>query len=135
MKLVQIPNFRVEDYPSETSWIARLFVNINPLIQSLNQIINGNLAFGDNIKSVSNTYNVTGFQQFSFSWPYTDVPPNEVVILKSNKGVTQTPTILLHSWSFDQTKNLITVNNMVEVVGTTLEAMSGKYQFIMRATV
>lgn len=135
MKLTQIPNFRVEDFESEQSWIGRLFINLNPLIQSLNQILDQNIDFSTNIKSVSKVYSITSFQAFNFTWPFPGVTPQDLRVVKATKGTTQTPTILLAAWSFDSTNSLCQVTDLVELSGGAASSLSGTYNFTVRATV
>ncbi len=110
MRLNQNPNFRVEDFPSEQSWIGKLFVQLNPFIQAVNQLLNLNVDFSANIKSVSKEYAFSTFQPFSFLWPYTDLAPSDVRITKAVKGIQKTPTILLAAWSFDAATQQIRIS-------------------------
>lgn len=136
MKLNQVPNFRVEDYQSEQSWINRLFVNLNPFIQAVNQVLNGNVDFLTNIKSVTKDYDISNFQPFDFTWPYQDAVPNCVEVIKSKKGSSLTPTILLAAWEYDATDLTINITRMLELTDTpSIAALSGRYQFTIRATV
>lgn len=135
MKLTQIPNFRVEDFISEQAWIGRLFIQLNPLIQTLNQIFDQNIDFSTNIRSVSRDYHITSFQSFSFPWGFTQAEPNDVRIIKAIKGTDSTPTILLCAWNYDNANKVITVSRMVEVNDTSVSALSGRYKFTVRATV
>jgi len=136
MKLNQVPNFRVEDFQSEQTWIGRLFIQLNPFVQAVNQVLNGNVDFGSNLKSVTRSYDITTFQEFSIQWPYMDNPPVDLRIVKALKGTTQTPTILLVAWEYDLANTLITVNRIVEITDTpAVASLSGRYQFTIRATV
>lgn len=137
MKLDNVPNFRTEDYPTQQEWISRLFVSLNPFIQSVNQVLTNRVDYTTNIKSVTKDYslNVVSFQEFSFIWPFKDATPVDLRVVRATKGATQTPTILFAAWSYDATKYSITVSNMVELSGTTLGAMSGTYQYSIRVTV
>lgn len=137
MKLNQIPNLRVEDFDQAQNWLDRLFIQLNPMIQSLNQIINGGIDFTANIKSVTKDYDltITTFQPFSFQWSFTDVPPLDLRIIKALKGGTLTPTILLPAWSYNTSNRAITVSQLVELSSTGVIALSGRYQFSARATV
>jgi hypothetical protein len=75
MKLNQLPNFRVEDFPSQQSWIGKFFTQINPFIQAINQVLDLNIEFGTNIKAVTKEYTITSFQSFGLQWPYKNNPP------------------------------------------------------------
>lgn len=135
MKLNQIPNLRVEDFASEQSWIGRLFIQLNPFIQSVNQVFDNNVDFKTNIKAVSRDYDITAFQSFNFTWPYSDVAPSDLRVTKAVKGTLQTPTILLPAWQYSTSTSLITVSSLVEVSASGVSALSGRYQFTVRATV
>ncbi len=135
MKLNQIPNFRVEDFPSEQSWIGRFFIQLNPFIQSVNQIFDKNIEFDTNIKSIKKDFDLTVFSSLSFTWPYAPTEPVSLEVVKAKKGNTLTPTILLCAWSYDASNSLITVSRMVEVGDAAVSALSGRYQFTIRATV
>lgn len=135
MKLNQIPNLRTEDFPSEQSWISKLFIQLNPFIQSVNQVFDKNVDYSFNIKSVSRDYDISSFASFSFTWPYSDAVPIALSVVKAVKGATQTPTILMAAWSYDQTQKLITVSRMVELNAASVSELSGRYQFTVRVTV
>lgn len=138
MKLNQIPNFRVEDFPTEIEWINLLFVQLNPFIQAVNQVLSQNVDFAANIRSVSQSYDQTyvAFQPFSFQWKYPDFPPVDLRVTRAAKGSTLTPTILLAAWEYDATEGVINVSRMVEVTsGLELASLSGRYQFTIRVTV
>ncbi len=136
MKLTQVPNFRVEDFSGQQEWIGRLFIQLNPFVQAVNQLFSGNVDYGTNIKSVTRPYDITTFQSFSFTWPYKDFAPVDLRVVKALKGTTQTPTILEAAWSYDATNTLITVTRMVEITDTpSVAALSGRYQFTLRVTV
>jgi hypothetical protein len=134
-QLNQLPNLRVEDFPSEQGWINKLFVQLNPFIQSVSNLFNNNIDFSTNIKSISRVYDITDFQEFGFLWSFTDSIPIDVRVIKATKGTQQTPTILLLAWSYNTTTKQITISRMVEVNGTSVSELSGRYQFTIRATV
>lgn len=135
MKLTQVPNFRVEDFSSEQSWIGRLFIQLNPFIQTINQIFDQNIDYSTNIKSVSKSYTITSFQAFNFTWPFSGTTPIDLRIVKASKGSTQDATILQAAWSFDSTNNLITISRLVEITDSAVVQISGQYQFTIRVTV
>jgi hypothetical protein len=133
MKLNQVPNFRSEDYPGQQEWISKLFISLNPFIQAVNQVFSQNVDFGTNIKAVTQTYTINAFQAFSIQWPFTDLPPVDLKITQALKGSRNTATILLAAWSYDSAQRLITISSMVEVATTGVSALSGRYQFTVRA--
>lgn len=135
MKLNQLPNFRVEDFESERAWIGRLFTQLNPFIQSVNQLFDFNIDFATNIKAVTRSYTISQFQAFDFQWPYRDQAPNDLRITQALKGTQKTPTILLAAWGYDATHALIQVTRLVEVTDSGISALSGRYQFSVRVNV
>lgn len=135
MKLTQLPNLRVEDFQSEQSWIGRLFIQLNPFVQAVNQLFDQNVDYTDNIKSVTKQYTVTTFQPVSFQWPFSDTAPVDLRIVQALKGTQLTPTILLPAWSFDSTDDQVTIEQLVEVTSSGVSALSGRYQFTVRVTV
>jgi hypothetical protein len=135
VKLSQVPNFRVEDFASEQSWIGRLFINLNPFIQAVNQLTDQNVDFSTNIKAVTKSYDITTFQAFSFKWPFTGDAPVQLQVVKALKGNLLEPTLLMASWSYDSTTNSISVVRMVEINATSVSELSGRYQFTLRVTV
>jgi hypothetical protein len=135
MKLNQLPNFRVEDFPSEQSWISKLFTQLNPFVQTVNQVFDSNIDFATNIRSVSATYTISSFQPFSLQWPYKNNPPADLRIIQAQKGIQLTSCILLPAWNYDSTKYLITVDNIVEIGSAGISALSGSYKFTIRAVV
>lgn len=135
MKMNQVPNLRVEDFPSESTWIGRLFIQLNPFIQSVNQVFENDVDFSTNIKSLTRDFDITTFQEFSFTWPFTGTSPVDLRVVKALKGSAQSPTILLASWKFDSTNDLITVTRLVEVTDVGVAQLSGRYRFSIRVTV
>jgi hypothetical protein len=135
MKLNQLPNFRVEDFQSEQSWIGKLFTQLNPFIQTVNQVFDNNLDFSTNIKSVTVPYTIASFQPFNLQWPYPNNTPADLRVIQAAKGSALTPCILLAAWSYDSTKYAITVNNMVEVSGSGVAPLSGSYKFTIRVMI
>jgi len=135
-QLNQLPNLRVEDFPSEQSWINRLFVQLNPFIQGVSNLFNNNVDFSTNIKSLTKSYTITSFTQFSFLWSFSDSTPNDVRVVKATKGTQQTPCILLIAWSYNSDSKSITVSKLVEVTTSGVQALDGSsYSFSIRATV
>jgi hypothetical protein len=135
MKLTQVPNLRIEDFPGEQKWIGKLFIQLNPFIQSLNQILTSNVDYSTNIRSVTREYSISSFQVFSFLWNFPEVPPVSVQVIQATQGSARTPTILGLAWSFDNSTRLVTVSRMVEILASSVRELSGEYQFTVRATV
>lgn len=135
MKLNSVPNFRVEDFQSEQSWIGRLFIQLNPFVQAVNQVCDQNVDFATNIKSVTREFTFTSFQPISFQWPYSDKPPNDLRVTQALKGTQQTPTILLAAWEYDATDTAITVTKLIELSELGVMSLAGRYQIKIRVNV
>lgn len=125
----------MEDYPSESTWIGKLFVPLNPFIQSVNNITDNNIDFQTNIKSVTREYSITSFQPFSFTWPFRENQPVDLRVVKANRGSSQSPTILVAAWSYSSTNTTISVSEILELRENAVSALSGAYQFTIRVTV
>lgn len=135
MKMSQVPNLRVEDFPTEKDWIGRLFIVLNAMIQNLNQILDQNIEFESNIRSLTRTYEITTFQPFRFTWLYPQNPPVSLSVIQASSGSQQTPTILMAAWEYDATQSLVSVTRMVELGATSVSELSGRYKFTIRASV
>lgn len=135
MILTQVPSLRVEDFPEQKEWIGNLFNQFNPFIQSVNQIFTNNIDFSTNIKSVTRSYSITTFQEFSFQWPYAEKPV-DLRVVSATTGTQKTPTVLLVAWAYDSTQTKITVSKIFEISasGVTLIS-SGNYSFTIRVSV
>lgn len=135
MKMSQVPNLRVEDFPTEKEWIGRLFIVLNGMIQNINQIFDQNIDFDSNIRSLTRTYEITSFQAFKFSWPFPLNPPVSLTVLQASSGSQQTPTILMAAWEYDATLTSVSVTRMVELNSSSVSELSGRYKFTIRATI
>lgn len=135
MKLNQLPNLRVEDFPSEQTWISKLFTQLNPFLQSVNQVFDQNIDYATNVKSVTKVYNITTFLPFSLQWPFHGFTPMDLRIIQAKKGAQLTSTILLPAWNYDPTDDSITVDNLLEVTESGIAVLSGRYQFTLRVTI
>lgn len=135
MKLTQQPNLRVEDFAPDQSWLAKLFTQLNPFIADVNQVLDQNVDYTTNIKSVTRPYTIQQFVPFTFQWPYQNYPPIQVFVTQASKGTSQTPTCLLLAWSYNLSSSVISVSSMSEVIGGAVSGLSGQYQFTVRATV
>jgi hypothetical protein len=136
MKLVQLPNLRAEDFPSEQAWIGRLFVQLNPFIQTVNQVIDQNIDFATNIRSVTQEIQLpSGFQEFSVKWPFPNQKPKDFRITQATKTTQKDPCILVCSWSFDSGTDVITCENILELTEDGVSELDGQYNFTVRATI
>jgi hypothetical protein len=57
--------------------------------------------FTSNIKSVTQDYTITSFQEIRFQWSSKDNPPVDLRIVQATKGTQQTPVVLLPAWKYD----------------------------------
>lgn len=137
MKPNQIPNFRVEDFPgSDQPMLNKIFVQLNPFVQDISQILTQNIEYVSNIKAVTQSYDIRAFQPFNISWPFLGVDPAAVQVVKALKGTgTLTATTLLAPWTFDSSTRLIRIAAMQEITSSGVSELSGRYQFTIRATV
>lgn len=138
MKLNQVPNLRVEDFPGEQqTWLSKLFIQLNPFIQSVNQLFSQNIDYSNNIRAISTSYDITTFQPFSFLWPFTDMDPFSVTVGKAQKGTLLSATLLMAPWSFDSSTRLININSVLEITTLGVQPLTAgtRYKFTMRATV
>jgi hypothetical protein len=97
----QIPSvttLKTEDFPSEQSWIGNLFLPLNDFLTSVVGIINGNVLFGDNIPTQTQTLTVKPGTQLPLVFKYTLKPnPTELRVCRATKN--GSPIALLTSWS------------------------------------
>jgi hypothetical protein len=135
VKLNQAINLRVEDFQSEQSWIGRLFTQLNPFIAAVNRVLDNNIDYHSNIKSIVKEIRMTKFQSFSLLWPYQDSNPLDVRIIKAMKGNQNEACILLNAWKYDAAKREIQITNIFEVTESGIDSLNGSYTFTIRATV
>lgn len=135
-RLNQIPTFRSEDFATEQAWISKLFIQLNPFVQSLQSVINQGIDFTSNIRAVSKSYDITSFTEFSILWPYASiVNPVDVRVMKAVKGSQQTPCILMLAWSYSPGSGNIVITNLIEVSSSGGSEINDRYQFTIRASV
>ena len=132
--LNQQPKLRVEDFKADQIWLGKLFNNLNPFIEAVFNIINGNIDFSTNINSITNVYNINNFQVFNISWPFNNTP-QDLRIIQALKGSTQTPTLLMAAWSYDQSSKSISVTNLLEVTSSGNIPVTSLMRFTLRVTV
>lgn len=136
MKLNNLPNLRVEDFPPDQGkWLQRLFIQLNPFFQSLNQVLELGVDYLSNIKSVTREYQITTFQSFSFQWTHKDSAPADLRVIQATKGSQATPVVLLAAWSYNSTNQTVTVTDLLEASSSGVSAVSGSYKFNIRVTV
>lgn len=135
-KLNQPTNLRAEDYPEQASWIGRLFIVLNGFIQSVQSVLDQNIDFSTNIKSVTKDFDTTALTfPIVFSWPYKGFKPVDLCVMNATNE--SSATCLLPAWSFDSSTNNITISYLTEVSASGIAAISSgrRYKFSVRATV
>lgn len=134
MRLTLLPKLRLEDFPPDVKWLGKLFIQLNPYIEAINNVINGNLDFVDNIAAVTKSYSISTFQEFSILWPFNN-SPQSCQIVSALKGSPPAPCFLLLAWSYNATTQSVTISNMLEVTSSGNFNLNGSYQFTVRVSV
>lgn len=135
MKLISKPSLRLEEFTGQADWIGKLFSQLNPFFQSVNQILNGNITFQDNIQSVDANYDIKKFAAFSILWPHNGSNPANLQVMKAYNMESDSPTILVASWNYDASKRSINVKNMLEVKATGNQELNTRFKFSIRVTI
>lgn len=136
MKLNQSVNLRVEDFPSEKDWISRLFVTLNPVLNAVNQVLDYNIDFATNIRSVTKAYDTSNLTlPIEFSWPFSAFTPVDLRITQA--AVDLTEAVLLPAWSYDASTQVISITSLYHATTAGLAEVSvgTRYQFTVRVTV
>lgn len=132
---VQNPSLRVQDFPTESSWITTLFNQLNPFFLSMYTVLNNGVDFKTNINCVDTQYSISGFQPFSIKWPFTAAPPTTLMVSVGYNTTVGAPTMLLAAWSYNSSTNSVNVTSMLEVTDKGNVALTGKYTFSIRVSV
>jgi hypothetical protein len=136
MKLNQATNLRVEDYPDQNKWIGRLFIVLNSLFASLNQVLDGNIDYITNIRAVTREYDTSALSfPIIFAWPYTQGEPKDLRVTQASADAVA--TILEPAWSFNASTRQISVSYMAVLGAGSVSAVTSgvRYKFTIRATV
>ncbi len=136
-KVTSSNNLRQEDFSSQSSWIGPLFTILNSFITSVTQILDGNIDFQTNIKSVSKEFDTSTLTfPLVFQWPFTQVQPVSLYVCKAIKG--NSAVALIPAWTYNASTSEISVAYLGEIssVGISLAASVGaRYRFTIRASV
>lgn len=135
MKLTQKPLFRAEDFPGWKD-SQRLFNALNPFITNLNQILDNNIDYTSNIRSVTRYFSQTGITlPLTFSWPYNGFQPQSLDIVKAK--VDGVAACLQAAWDFNASENSISISAVYQLGTTSNTAISetSVYEFTVRVTV
>lgn len=135
MKLTQQPNLRAEDFQGWKE-ADSLFKILNPFFNDVGQILDHNIDFDTNFKAVTKSFNQTGITlPIKFVWPYPKFAPMDLRVIKAK--VSKTPVIMLCAWDYNASTSEISISKMVQIVGTTTEAVSSTsvYDFTVRVSI
>jgi hypothetical protein len=134
MRLNQTPVLNVQDFKDQP-WLARLFVQLNPMIQQLGQLFDYGIDFSTNIKSVTQTYEVSEFQPIKIKWSWSASSPSDCRVISAYKGSDYTPCVLVAPWSYDNSTHQISISSLLEISSTGVSSASGRYKFTIRASI
>lgn len=135
MKLTQNPNLRAEDFPKFES-AEDLFKILNPFFVDINNVLDQNIDFSENIKSLTKNFVSKGVSlPIKFTWSYPKVTPNSVSIIKAK--VDNSPACFVCSWDFDASNSNIVIYEIFQLSGTSIVPISNSsiYNLTIRVTV
>lgn len=105
--------------PDAPKWIDPLFDFLIQFTNKVKEIINGNVQFGDNIRSkqiettfsTSATYSSGDFAALSFTIPFAPIDIRLINITKIGSGTNTftDPVVINPNWVFDSGTNQITI--------------------------
>lgn len=136
MKLNQTTNLRVEDFPSEREWIGRLFTLLNPFVVAVGQILDLNIDFSTNIRSVTKAFDSSSLTvPITFAWPHSGYPPADLTVVKAMSDTT--PTVMLAAWEYNASTEEVSITSLYEVTAGTVAAITTgtRYRFTVRVTI
>lgn len=137
MKLNQVTNLRVEDFPDQSKWIGGMFLILNSFITSVSQIINQNVDFATNIKSITKDFDPSTLTYpVRFQWTFPQSPPASLQVCVATKD--NVPVVILPAWSYDSSKEEIAIYYFTELSSSgsaSATSPSARYKFTIRATV
>lgn len=137
VKLNQSTNFRVEDFPDQADWIGRLFTLLNSFVTSVGQIVDQNIDYTTNIKSLTKDFEFSSLTYpITFQWPFTQAQPLSLSVNKATKD--GSAIILLPAWTYNASTQALSVAYLAEVSSTGVVAattIGPKYKFTIRATI
>ena len=135
MRLVQQPNLRSEDFPDFKSADA-LFKILNPFFVDLGQILDENIDFSQNIKSVTKSFSSKGIAvPVNFSWPFPKFQPVTLIVTQATKD--GTPIAMAAAWSYNASSAIVSISKLVQIEEPSNLAIvnTSTYNFTVRVTV
>jgi hypothetical protein len=133
MQLSTPPNLRTEDFPDQKSWIARLFIQLNPFFLQTQQAVN-QIDY-TNIESITRELSYANVQfPIKLQWTFESTPMS-CQILSAKKGTEQTPTVLVPVWTYDASSKTISVTKMYEITDGGTVLAQGQYKLVMRISI
>lgn len=136
MKINQTTNLRVEDYSDQGQWIGRLFTVLNAFFTEVQNILDQNVDYSTNIRSITREFDTTGLVvPINFSWPFTQAAPASLSIAKAMSGTTA--IALIPAWDYNASTKTVSITALYQVVGGVLSAVTNgpRYRFTVRVTV
>lgn len=124
--------FRLEDFPSERTWLDKLFLPLNTVLTEVTQALNGALTPVDNIPTFSKLLTGSNLSlPFTFKFEGRFTPTQMVVAQAVKAGAAIT---MLGAWS--QSGDTLTVSELFEVsaAGNTPLTTGPKYSILLRFT-
>lgn len=125
---------RVEDFPKEEQgWIGRLLFPLNQFLLSATSAINGNITFGDNIPSQTQTFNFVygGTSNFpmAFAWNLADRPA-EIRLASITENSSAVSAVI--SWSYSN--GLVSLGSVVKLTtsGASALTVGSTYNIVLR---
>ena len=112
--LPPIKRFLAEDFPTQTSWIGKLFYPLNLFLNATYSALNNGLTINQNtVGLVANlsslVANSSGQLTTTIKWPYTQSPPKGVAILScTQNGGTTAANYPIINWTYNS--GIVTIN-------------------------
>jgi hypothetical protein len=130
-KVDPFSSFRVEDFPTEQTWIQNLFLPLNNILGQVTRALNGGVTVPDNIPGFTKTLSgqsITLPQVFRYEGKFT---PTALSIQGFKNG---SAIALVAAWSVSG--DTITVSKLFEITasGNTAVASGTSYQIQLRFT-
>jgi hypothetical protein len=136
VKLNQTTNLRVEDYPDQAKWIGRLYIVLNSFFSNIDQILDSNIDFSTNIRSITKDFNTTTLTYpIKFAWPHEAYPPIDLQVCKAMAD--GTAIALIPAWDYNASTKEISVSALTQVSssGASATTIGPRYKFTIRVTV
>jgi len=135
-KIDQPINLRVEDFQEQSKWIGRLFVTLQSFFTQVQRVLDNNIDYSTNIRSVTRAYDTSGITfPIRFEWPHPQAEPASLMVIKAMSGTDATSFI--PAWSFNASNREISIESMTELnQGAASAPTTGtRYRFTVRATI